>query len=1715
MKSQYTFLTAAIIAIVGVVLFSITHTASAATAVQPFNGGTGLTTSPSYGQLLVGNSSSGYTLTSTSSLGITTSSLPWGSITGTLSNQVDLQNALNAKFNLADWYATTTNGLAEGANNLYFTNARARSALSGTYPILYNSGTGGISTVATSSLSLTTASFSSPNVSQWTNDAGYVSSSFSTTSAAYWQSVNNFFSTTSAAYWQTQNNFFSTTSANYWGGTKNYLTGNQTITLTGDVTGSGATSIVTTFASTSIGSNYITGPLGTVNGSTLNRGGTITVNAASSTFLGDNNTFSGNNLFSLGLMALASTTIGNSTQAGGLTINGGATTTGNTYFGANVTIGTSSVFGPLGVYVNATTTNNGTPSGALASTSASSLTVDVNGQVESNNLGLYPYTQPSFNYPSSTVITTFQSGNPFGIGANGSVAPSSNYVLGNQSEMVTTSGNNNATAYSATSQGPYNFNGKYLELWLYVASSTPMQYLDFYITSNNSFSGGSAQYEVWHLGNIEQTDHDADYLPSGQWERVILPMQPDGVNIATTTVLNLSAITGFRLQTEDKGGGAPLTVGINGIASIPAPPTGVVSITFDDGYLSSLTYANQTMSAYGYPGSIFDVPLNQFTGGSNYLTVAQMQALQYQNGWDISCHTYDHPTSGVGIANFTPTQLNYEHLGCLNFLIDNGFGSAANVLAWPIGDSSPLSVAYAKKYFSMARGATAAIPETLPPGNPYNLRAIEIQANTSTSTILADLQNCKLGDEWCIFELHDITASTPTQYQVSTSTFSYFINQINTLGLPVVTLSQVLKSGVSAYTGASCTNQFVRSLNGAGVVTCSTVQNTDLAHSTIVVNGTTLTLGDTNDTLTAASSTVLSDNNMWTGINTGLAPRTVTKVVCASNAIDTHNCDYRATGTNDQTTIQAAINAVASSTPAGGIIQLSEGTFNFGSTGSIYIISNGIVLQGMGQNATYLNQTGTTQPVISVGYRQSGGSLLTSVGLDAFNTTMGTGASTVANIKLDGFGNGSYVTNVTTNYGGYGVLLEDADRVLVQDVIVNNPKMAGEYAVMGLENTWGNVTYEDDTVALNANNTDAWFFTNDADQSSPAAFSRVTLLNDLLHSNNGLASTTGLAINIPTRAFTVQDSLFESNNTQVSLDAETHISFIDNQTTNNNSFDSSHSMYCMHFSNTGYGGGNPNVSIQGMTFQNCQYAFYSSPNTYPTLTFLGLNKNDGNVTNMFTGAWSYISGTDVSFAGSGVLTMGLSTQPFSSVYTNQLCLSSDCRSAWPTTAASSTLLADNNIWTGGNFFNASTTIGNGTAAGGLTINGSATTTGNALFNIGTPAGSTFTVGANGNTNPAFQILASTTNAATGLSLTSNCAGNGVNLNVISSAAADSLTLSSLGTTGQVALSGGTSVSLGGVVLQTGATARLTVLPGSATFAPGAQASTAEVPQFSFTGGANTARTSGTEINDVQFNIAQTKTHSVGSTVALQRSFLINAPTEAMASTNAHNNIAQTATLAVTGAPLIGNFATSTENDTLLLQSSALNASTSVSVGLSITANTGAGTNYAASTTGRWIMGGLTSDVADADTLCLTSGGEIVAHATTGCITSALRFKQDITPLSMDTSFQEIMQLNPVNYIKKQGVDGPTGPQVGLIAEQVATTTLGAQLAVKDMNGDGLYDTVNYQQLTAPIVGAIQYIEKQVMDMLSHQSEQDAEIAQMQSEIAALQKNQVENMCPTQ
>lgn len=118
-----------------------------------------------------------------------------------------------------------------------------------------------------------------------------------------------------------------------------------------------------------------------------------------------------------------------------------------------------------------------------------------------------------------------------------------------------------------------------------------------------------------------------------------------------------------------------------------------------------------------------------------------------------------------------------------------------------------------------------------------------------------------------------------TSYGASTSTIlglkgGFFSTASSTLSGDVFlpALSQgVLYTGTNgivktvATTTTTCTNQFARTVSAFGVATCATVANTDLANSNITINGASVSLGGS---ITVASTTLLSDLNNWTKLQT-------------------------------------------------------------------------------------------------------------------------------------------------------------------------------------------------------------------------------------------------------------------------------------------------------------------------------------------------------------------------------------------------------------------------------------------------------------------------------------------------------------------------------------------------------------------------------------------------------------------------------------------------------------------------------------------------------------------------------------------------------------------------------------------------------------------------------------------------------------------------------
>jgi len=209
------------------------------------------------------------------------------------------------------------------------------------------------------------------------------------------------------------------------------------------------------------------------------------------------------------------------------------------------------------------------------------------------------------------------------------------------------------------------------------------------------------------------------------------------------------------------------------------------------------------------------------------------------------------------------------------------------------------------------------------------------------------------------------------------------------------------------------------------------------------------------------------------------------------------------------------------------------------------------------------------------------------------------------------------------------------------------------------------------------------------------------------------------------------------------------------------------------------------------------------------------------------------------------------------------------------------------------------------------------------------------VGPSGTTNPTLQIDASTASAVGGLKVTGNTTTNGVTLTALGSSSNEPITVISKGT-GIAALEAASSS--GSARVKVAGNAIITVNSTTVAFAVASKSASSNSTYLFTAGAGDSSLTAGTEVKEVFFDLAQTKTHASNTAITLQRHFHIAPPTDAFAS--AGGVISDAAAVAITGPPTGGSNATLTRAHALLVETRAL-ANTTDAFGGMFKAPTGA------------------------------------------------------------------------------------------------------------------------------------------------------------------------------
>jgi peptidoglycan/xylan/chitin deacetylase (PgdA/CDA1 family) len=388
-----------------------------------------------------------------------------------------------------------------------------------------------------------------------------------------------------------------------------------------------------------------------------------------------------------------------------------------------------------------------------------------------------------------SLITSFQAGHGFTQNGTGTsnLNDNTDFILGTQSAKMTTNGAGAGNALKHAGLPSVDLTGKNIVAWLKVDDWTHVTQAYLYLGDTNL-----ANFFLAKLGENLFAFPTSQVQKNGEWNRIVVPWANVTVN---TGAPNRAAITDWEFRVVDDNTGHPVTMHVNGIGVVPDAsadwPHGVVSLWFDDGYASQYTAARAKMDQYGFAATT--ATIKDLIGSSGtYLTLAQLQALEANNGWEIGAHAYtaaNHNTLFVNLADAIVEAEIYKNKA---WLVANGF-RGADIFAWPGGQFQPEQEAIAARYFSVCRTINNTRFECVPPSNQRRLMTyLYVAASTTTASITAAIDTAYANQAWLIIVFHDIIDTAQPWPSYSIANFGTVIDYLASKGIPVRTVGDVM-----------------------------------------------------------------------------------------------------------------------------------------------------------------------------------------------------------------------------------------------------------------------------------------------------------------------------------------------------------------------------------------------------------------------------------------------------------------------------------------------------------------------------------------------------------------------------------------------------------------------------------------------------------------------------------------------------------------------------------------------------------------------------------------------------------------------------------------------------------------------------------------------------------------------------------------------------------
>jgi peptidoglycan/xylan/chitin deacetylase (PgdA/CDA1 family) len=250
--------------------------------------------------------------------------------------------------------------------------------------------------------------------------------------------------------------------------------------------------------------------------------------------------------------------------------------------------------------------------------------------------------------------------------------------------------------------------------------------------------------------------------------------------ISQTAAVDASTLDGSATATTTSASAA--TSGAQKPTSFPA---GIVSINFDDGWISSYTTALPIIEAANLPATFYII--SSYFGKSAYITVPDMLALQ-SAGEEIGDHTKTHPN----LTRLSADEMQDEIIGSMAQLKADGVHSITT-FAYPYGaHNEETNATVLQAGYIAARTIDNGMND--PQSNPHLLLAREVTDTISVAEVEQWINEANARNEWLILVFHQLnpTLLPRDPYSWPTSDFQTIVDYLVRNHITVMTNAAVV-----------------------------------------------------------------------------------------------------------------------------------------------------------------------------------------------------------------------------------------------------------------------------------------------------------------------------------------------------------------------------------------------------------------------------------------------------------------------------------------------------------------------------------------------------------------------------------------------------------------------------------------------------------------------------------------------------------------------------------------------------------------------------------------------------------------------------------------------------------------------------------------------------------------------------------------------------------